>query len=103
MLTATTVISAPVRSAVTEASVNAAPSPLRSVQIGSWPGASPNHTTIRLLSVRQPIDGFVASWCRAKNWPSGRSSPSPSRAVHVSIAAVTGTWLVVGDSWCWKA
>ena len=45
-------------------------SPVRSVQIGSCPGASPNQTTMRLLSGRQPMPALVASSCSAKNCPS---------------------------------
>ena len=61
VLTATTVMFAPVRAAVAVASVIAAGRPVRSVQMGSWPGVSPNHTMIRLLSVRYPMLVFVAS------------------------------------------
>lgn len=34
--------------------------------LGSCPEASPNHTTIRVESVRKPTAGSVATWCRAK-------------------------------------
>src|SRR5262249_44727241 len=70
-------------------------------QTGSCPGASPNHTRIRLLSVRQPIAGSVAICCSAKSWPSGVSRPS--FADQVLTAVLTAVWWGVGASWCWKA
>ena len=71
------------------------------VQIGSCPGASPNHTRIRLLPGRQPIAGSVAICVRAYSWPSGVSLPSA--ADQVNTALCTAVRSVVGESWCSKA
>ncbi len=101
MLTATTTAGAACRSAVADASVMSAGSPLIAAHTGSCPGASPNQTMIRLASGRQPMAGSVARRCSANSWPSGRSLP-PS-ATQVAIAEPTSVASVVGESWCWKA
>ena len=94
-------IPAAASAAVAVASVTSAPSPEIAAQIGSWPGASPNQTRIRLLSGRQPIAGSVAICCSANSCP---SEPSlPSSAVQVPMAPVAAAVFVVGETWCWKA
>src|SRR5258706_500441 len=87
---------------VTLASVMGAP-PETAAQIGSWPGASPNQTMMRLLSERQPMlpPGETARLSSANRSASGMSPPPP--AVHELIAAVTDGVALVGLSWCWNA
>ena len=42
---------------------------------GSWPGASPNQTTIRDEPLRKPVAGFDESSWSAKSCDSGSSPP----------------------------
>src|SRR5262249_31085763 len=88
--------------AVALASVMVAGVPDASGQIGSWPGASPNQTMMRLLTGRHPITppGGTARLSSANNWPSGLSPPP--LADHALIPAITAATALVGLTWCWK-
>src|ERR1043166_5810337 len=98
---ATTVIWAFTRAFVAVASVISVLAPEMAAQTGSCPGASPNHTRIRLASGLHPIDASVAICWSAYSCPSGVSLPS--LAAQVLTAVVTAVRSVVGASWGWKA
>src|SRR5262245_22821421 len=85
--------------AVALASVTAG-APDTAVQIGSWLGASPNQTMMRLLPGLHPIapPGGTARPSSA-NRPASGPSPPPL-ADHALIAAVTVAATLVGLTWC---